>query len=158
MSAPITQDVLTIPRKLPEGGKTNIVGLPRAALRILSANGLQAQLRAVVLLALAAGWFALRHLDWNVPLPEMRSRELVFALLWIVGGACAIGAAWQAKYHRFAALIVLKAPDVPSVLFETGYLSNEADATFIFSKDGRESIAAGTARAIETHFAKRTAK
>ena len=33
MSAPITQDVLTIPRKLPEGGKTNIVGLPRAALR-----------------------------------------------------------------------------------------------------------------------------
>lgn len=33
MTAPITQDVLTIPRKLPEGGKTNIVGLTRAALR-----------------------------------------------------------------------------------------------------------------------------
>ncbi len=28
-TAPITQDVLTIPRKLPEGGKTNIVGLTR---------------------------------------------------------------------------------------------------------------------------------
>ncbi|SHH54974.1 23S rRNA (adenine(2503)-C(2))-methyltransferase RlmN [Marivita hallyeonensis] len=32
-AAPITQDVLTIPRKMPEGGKTNIVGLTRPALR-----------------------------------------------------------------------------------------------------------------------------
>ena len=33
MTAPITQDVLTLPRKLPEGGKTNIVGLTRDQLR-----------------------------------------------------------------------------------------------------------------------------
>ena len=33
MSAPITQDVLTIPRKLPATSKTNIVGLTRTALR-----------------------------------------------------------------------------------------------------------------------------
>lgn len=32
-SAPITQDVLTVPRKLPETGLTNIVGLSRDALR-----------------------------------------------------------------------------------------------------------------------------
>ncbi|MEC9197890.1 MAG: 23S rRNA (adenine(2503)-C(2))-methyltransferase RlmN [Pseudomonadota bacterium] len=32
-SAPITQDVLTMPRKLPEGGKTNLVGLTRDGLR-----------------------------------------------------------------------------------------------------------------------------
>jgi 23S rRNA (adenine2503-C2)-methyltransferase len=32
-SAPITQDVLTIPRKLPEGGLMNIVGLTRSALQ-----------------------------------------------------------------------------------------------------------------------------
>ena len=31
--APITQDVLTIPRKLPEGGKVNLVGLTREGLR-----------------------------------------------------------------------------------------------------------------------------
>ncbi len=30
-----------------------------------------------------------------------------FALIWIVGGICAIGAAWQAKYHRYAALILM---------------------------------------------------
>ncbi|MFO1137472.1 MAG: monovalent cation/H+ antiporter subunit A [Paracoccus sp. (in: a-proteobacteria)] len=81
--------------------------LPRAALRLLSTSGLQAQLRAMVLLALAAAWFALRRLDWNVPLPQIGLREFVFGLLWIVGGACAIGAAWQAKYHRFAALILM---------------------------------------------------
>jgi 23S rRNA (adenine2503-C2)-methyltransferase len=33
MQAPITQDVHTIPRKLPEGGKTNLVGLTRDDLR-----------------------------------------------------------------------------------------------------------------------------
>ena len=32
-TAPITQDVLTLPRKLPEGGRTNIVGLTRPQLR-----------------------------------------------------------------------------------------------------------------------------
>ena len=33
VSAPITQDVLTIPRKVAEGGKTNIIGLTRDQLR-----------------------------------------------------------------------------------------------------------------------------
>ncbi|NML15759.1 monovalent cation/H+ antiporter subunit A [Azohydromonas caseinilytica] len=32
---------------------------------------------------------------------------LEFVLLWIIAGACAIGAAWQAKFHRLAALIML---------------------------------------------------
>jgi multicomponent K+:H+ antiporter subunit A len=30
-----------------------------------------------------------------------------FVLLWLIGGACAIGAAWQAKFHRLAALTML---------------------------------------------------
>jgi 23S rRNA (adenine2503-C2)-methyltransferase len=39
-SAPITQDVMTLPRKMPEGGKINLVGLTRAQLReTLIANG-----------------------------------------------------------------------------------------------------------------------
>ena len=39
-SAPITQDVMTLPRKLPEGGKINLVGLTRNKLRgTLIANG-----------------------------------------------------------------------------------------------------------------------
>ena len=27
-----------------------------------------------------------------------------FALLWLVGGVCAVAAAYQAKYHRLASL------------------------------------------------------
>jgi multicomponent K+:H+ antiporter subunit A len=30
-----------------------------------------------------------------------------FALLWLIGCTCAVGAAWQAKYHRLRALILL---------------------------------------------------
>jgi multicomponent K+:H+ antiporter subunit A len=30
-----------------------------------------------------------------------------FVILWLIGGACAIGAAWQAKFHRLAALVLL---------------------------------------------------
>ncbi len=31
----------------------------------------------------------------------------LFALMWLIGCACAIAAAWQAKYHRLAALILI---------------------------------------------------
>ena len=31
----------------------------------------------------------------------------VLALVWAVGAACALGAAWQAKFHRLAALVLL---------------------------------------------------
>ena len=33
--------------------------------------------------------------------------DLGLALVWAVGIACAVGAAYQAKYHRLAALILL---------------------------------------------------
>ncbi|MDT1061317.1 monovalent cation/H+ antiporter subunit A [Paracoccus sp. CPCC 101403] len=81
--------------------------LPRRLLRILSAPGLQAQLRVMILMSVAASTFALGPLDWNIPFPEIHSRELVFGLLWIIGCGCALGSAWQAKYHRFAALILM---------------------------------------------------
>ncbi|WP_380873426.1 N-acetylmuramoyl-L-alanine amidase [Sphingomonas sp. DBB INV C78] len=61
------------------------------------------------------------------------------------------------EYHRFAGLIVLKAPDVPSVLLETGYISNEEDAKLLFSKSYQRDVAEGVRRAIELHFARRLA-
>lgn len=59
--------------------------------------------------------------------------------------------------HRFASLMVLKAPDTPSVLFETGYISNAADSAFLSSREGQARIARGVARAIEVHFARKLA-
>lgn len=58
--------------------------------------------------------------------------------------------------HRFASLVVLKAPDTPSVLFETGYISNATDAAFLASPDGQHRIARGVAQAIDAHFARQS--
>lgn len=55
---------------------------------------------------------------------------------------------------RMAGLAVLKAPDMPAVLLELGYLSNPADAARIKSADGQRAIAAGVRRAVEIHFAR----
>jgi N-acetylmuramoyl-L-alanine amidase len=62
---------------------------------------------------------------------------------------------FRPEYHRFASLVVLKAPDVPSILFETGYLTNQVDSAYIQSEEGRRQIALGMKSAIETHFARR---
>jgi N-acetylmuramoyl-L-alanine amidase len=50
---------------------------------------------------------------------------------------------------RRAAFLVLKAPDVPSVLFELGYISNEKDQELLKSEDWRKNTASATADAIE---------
>lgn len=64
---------------------------------------------------------------------------------------------FRPQWHRFAAFVVLKAPDIPSVLFESGYLTNERDAVYLQSEEGRRQIADGMRRAIEAHFAERFA-
>lgn len=64
---------------------------------------------------------------------------------------------FKSDYHRFAGFAVLKAPDMPSILFETGYLTNVEDVRRIFSADGQRRTANGIARAVETHFARRIA-
>ncbi len=61
------------------------------------------------------------------------------------------------NYHRMASLVVLKAPDMPSVLFETGYLSNDRDAEFLASDEGRRRVAKSVRNAVEVHFATRMA-
>ena len=63
----------------------------------------------------------------------------------------------KANFHRMASLLVLKAPDMPSILFETGYLSNPQDAAFLDSDAGRAAIAESVKRAVEVHFARRMA-
>jgi N-acetylmuramoyl-L-alanine amidase len=62
---------------------------------------------------------------------------------------------FRPNYHRFASLLVLKAPDIPSILFESGYLTNATDAAYIHSPEGRQQIAIGIRRAVEAHFARR---
>jgi multicomponent K+:H+ antiporter subunit A len=66
---------------------------------------LQPQLRLIVALALvAAAWPAYhRGLSFGASTSPL---DPPLALAWAVGAACAVGAAWQAKFHRLAALIL----------------------------------------------------
>ena len=59
---------------------------------------------------------------------------------------------FRGEFHHFAGFYVLKAPDVPSVLLETGYVTNEEDAEILFSEKGRRRIGEGIARAVERHL------
>jgi N-acetylmuramoyl-L-alanine amidase len=54
---------------------------------------------------------------------------------------------------RSAGFRVLKAPDVPSVLFELGYLSNRSDETLLLSPEWRGKVAGAMAGAIGLYFA-----
>lgn len=59
--------------------------------------------------------------------------------------------------QRSAGFRVLKAPDVPSVLLELGYLSNEKDDLALNSPEWREKASSRVAEAIEAFFVDRGA-
>ena len=56
------------------------------------------------------------------------------------------------KSHRFAGFAVLKAPDVPSVLIELGYLSNRRDVRLLSSAGGRNGLVVAIMAATEVFF------
>ena len=64
---------------------------------------------------------------------------------------------FRAGFHRMAGFAVLKAPDIPSVLLEIGYVTNPQDAGRINSAAGRDAIATGVRKAVEIHFARQLA-
>ena len=54
--------------------------------------------------------------------------------------------------HRFAGFAVLKAPDVPSVLVELGFLSNPKDEKALKDKKFRAKLAKSMVRAVISYF------
>jgi N-acetylmuramoyl-L-alanine amidase len=54
--------------------------------------------------------------------------------------------------HRFAGFAVLKAPDVPSVLLEMGYVSSSADEQLLTNPKHQKKLAGAVTRAIENYF------
>src|SRR4029078_11221629 len=86
---------------------------------------------------------------------ETQNRSLVFARS-IVGG---VG---RADLHRKALKPAgfrgLKAPDVPSVLLELGFLSNPDDEKELTSEKWRAGMADKVSAAIDAYFAKRVAR
>jgi N-acetylmuramoyl-L-alanine amidase len=58
------------------------------------------------------------------------------------------------KSHRFAGFAVLKAPDIPSVLVEVGFLSNATEARALGQADYRKKLARAMMRSVIRYFVK----
>ncbi len=58
------------------------------------------------------------------------------------------------KSHRSAGFAVLKAPDVPSVLIETGFLSNADEAKLLTSSQFQDKLASAILGGIDSYFRK----
>jgi N-acetylmuramoyl-L-alanine amidase len=56
--------------------------------------------------------------------------------------------------QQSAAFVVLKSPDVPSALFEVGYMSNAQDVALLRNEAGRSGFAEATAQAVRVYFAR----
>lgn len=59
---------------------------------------------------------------------------------------------------RSAGFRVLRAPDVPSVLLELGYLSSKEDAKLMMSDGWRDKVTGAVAEAVDRYFATRVAQ
>lgn len=81
---------------------------------------------------------------------ESKSHALFFAKK-AVGEMQAV-TRFTGKPLRSAGFVVLKAPDVPSVLVELGYLSSKHDEAQLTSPDWRKKVANAMARAIDKYF------
>jgi len=94
-------------QRLFEGLMARLSSMARRGLRWGGSRHLQPQLLWMLVVAGAAGLASalIVPLEWGTRDRVPASPE--FVLLWVIGGTCAIGAAWQAKFHRLAALALL---------------------------------------------------
>ena len=79
----------------------------RKGRRLLSTRRLQWQMLWLLLFTLVAGalplWLGSMRLGGRAAL----ALSPAFVLVWLLGNVCAVAAAWQAKYHRLAALALM---------------------------------------------------
>ena len=88
---------------------------------------------------------------------ETQNRSMVFARS-IVGELATTRGALHTKKLKSAGFRVLKAPDVPSVLLELGFLSNPDDEKLLTSEAWRKHTAEAVVKSIDAYFAKRVAR
>eukprot|EP00435_Cladocopium_sp_Y103_P076768 s1_g507.t1 len=62
------------------------------------------------------------------------------------------------RTHRFAGFRVLKAPDVPSVLVELGFLTNRSDERNLTTASWRRRVASTLVKSIDSYFGERLAE
>jgi N-acetylmuramoyl-L-alanine amidase len=83
---------------------------------------------------------------------ETQGRSEEFARLVLREGNGRIP--FKVATFQSAAFAVLKSPDVPSVLFESGYINNPADLARLTSQAGRQTFAEAVGQSIRVFFAR----
>lgn len=81
---------------------------------------------------------------------ESKNHSIVFARKAVAEMQQVTG--FTGKPMRSAGFVVLKAPDVPSVLVELGYLSSKSDEARLASDAWRDKIAGALAKAVDNYF------
>ncbi|MBL8583424.1 MAG: monovalent cation/H+ antiporter subunit A [Rhizobiaceae bacterium] len=88
----------------------------RAVEGVLATRKLQPQMRLLVLTALLAGVWAMWGTRDVLPALTVHGLDPVLGALWAIGAFCAVSAAYQAKYHRLAALILMSGTGLATCL------------------------------------------
>lgn len=84
-----------------------IVETARTLHLLFGTRKLQVQLRVMIATALVMGLMPFIFWGYSRGTEPDTLIDPIFALIWVIGGLCAIGAAWQAKFHRLVALVLL---------------------------------------------------
>src|SRR5690606_25984394 len=71
-------------------------------LKVVATRHLQPQFM-IILIGLLGALLLIVPLLSELQLQDVSAIDPFFAVLWIIGGACGVAAAWSAKYHRLAA-------------------------------------------------------
>lgn len=85
---------------------------------------------------------------------RVQENSAEFSGLIVREGAEAL--AFHPQARRSAALAVLRAPDVPAVLFESGFITNRDEARRLTSEEGKQRFAESMARAIRIFLARQS--
>jgi N-acetylmuramoyl-L-alanine amidase len=93
--------------------------------------------------------------DILIDLAQRETRSFSNRFARIVAGEMKTAARMHKHPLKSAGFRVLKAPDVPSVLIELGYVSNKDDLQQLMSENWRSKTVASVAKAIDGFFARR---
>ncbi len=94
-------------KRLFDGALALLTVAGRKGRRLMGTQRLQWQMLWLASAALVAGTLPLWSQGFYVGNRASLALSPAFAMLWAVGAGCAVAAAWQAKYHRMAALALM---------------------------------------------------
>jgi len=93
-----------------------LIDAARRVMKVVATERLQAQLRVLVLVGCVAGLLPFLRQGYTVGARDLTPLDPGFGAIWLVGAGCALAAAWQAKYHRLAAVVLVSGTGLVSCI------------------------------------------